>query len=143
MTSTINIEQAEIIVSEYGKLLSTTEPSIYGLAISSLPYEKENIKIAIQTLVLTLDNKEKKDQKIQDGLIQAYVYLAQFIDDEKVKIAENGRVILEKKTSEPNEENSNTQNTDDLELANQAVQTINGIKIDMENLMNEIRLLIS
>jgi hypothetical protein len=143
MTSTINIEQAEIIVSEYGKLLSTTEPSIYGLAISRLPYEKENIKIAIQTLVLTLDNKEKKDQKIQDGLIQAYVYLAQFIDDEKVKTAENGRVILEKKTSELTEENSDVQNTDDLELANQAVQTINGIKIDMENLMNEIRLLIS
>jgi hypothetical protein len=90
-----------------------------------------------------LDNNETKDQKIQDSLIQAYVYLAQFIEDEKVKTAKNGRAILENETSELNEENSNAQNTDDLELANQAVQTINGIKIDMENLMSEIRLLIS
>ena len=46
-----------------------------------------------------------------------------------------GRAILEKETPE--------KNVDDLELANQAVQTINGIKSDMENLMNEIRLLTS
>lgn len=140
MSSTISIEQAEIIVSKYGTLLSTTEPSIYGIAISQLPYEKEQIKIAIQTLILAID---KNDQKIQDGLTQAYVYLAQFIDDEKVKIAEKGRIILEKETSEQNKENAISQDTEDLELANQAVQTINGIKSDMENLMNEVRLLVS
>jgi len=139
--STISIEQAEIIVSEYGKLLSTTKPSIYGIAISQLPYEKEQIKTAIQALILALDNE--KDQKIQDSLTQAYVYLAQFIEDEKAKIAESGRIILDKETSKTSEENINDQNNDDLELANQAVQTINAIKSDMENLMNEIRLLIS
>ena len=140
MTSTIDIEQAEIIVSEYGKLLSSTEPSLYGIAMSRLPYDKEKIKIAIQTLILAVD---KNDNKIQDGLTQAYVYLAQFIEDEKVIIAENGRAILERESSESADENIDTQNTKDLELANQAVQTINGIKNDMENLMNEIRLLIS
>jgi len=139
--STISLEQAEIIVSEYGKLLSTTKPSIYGIAISELPYEKELIKTAIQALVLALDNEI--DQKIQDSLTQAYVYLAQFIEDEKAKIAESGRIILEKETSKTNEKNINEQNNEDLELANQAVQTINAIKSDMENLMNEIRLLIS
>lgn len=139
MTSTISIEQAEIIVSEYGKLLSTTEPSIYGIAVSLLPYDKEQIKMAIQTLILAID---KKDQNIHDGLTQAYVYLAQFIDDEKVVIAENGRTILENETSELNNTNTVNQNTEDLELANQAVQTINKIKTDMESLMNEIRLLI-
>ena len=139
MTSTISIEQAEIIVSEYGKLLSTTEPSIYGIAISLLPYDKEQIKMAIQTLILAID---KKDQNIHDSLTQAYVYLAQFIDDEKVVIAENGRTILENETSELNNTNTDNQNTEDLELANQAVQTINKIKTDMESLMNEIRLLI-
>ena len=140
MTSALNIEEAEIIVSEYGKLLSTIEPSIYGIAISQLPYTKEQIKIAIQTLILAVD---KNDQKVQDGLIQAYVYLAQFIEDEKVAIALQGRLILEKETSENSKEKSNTQNTDDLEMANQAVQTINSIKTDMENLMSEIRLLLS
>lgn len=140
MTSSISIEQAEIIVSEYGKLLSETEPSIYGIAISKLPYKKENIKIAIQTLILSID---QKDQKIQEGLTQAYVYLAQFIEDEKVEIAENGRAILEKESLQQDIEKNANQNTDDLELANKAVQTINSIKCDMENLMSEIRLLIS
>lgn len=140
MTSALNIEEAEIIVSEYGKLLSTIEPSIYGIAMSQLPYSKEQIKIAIQTLVLAVD---KNDTKVQDGLIQAYVYLAQFIEDEKVAIAVKGRLILEKEMSEGNKEKPNTQNTDDLEMANQAVQTINSIKTEMENLMSEIRLLLS
>ena len=130
MTSLISTEQAEIIVSEYGQLLSTTKPSVYGIPISQLPYEKEQIKMAIQALILAVD---KNDTKIQDGLTQAYVYLAQFIEDEKVTIAEKGRDVLEKETVE--------KNIEDLELANQAVQTINSIKSDMENLMNEIRLL--
>ena len=130
MNSLINTEQAEKIVGEYVQLLSTTKPSVYGIPISQLPYEKEQIKIAIQTLIFAVD---KNDTKIQDGLTQAYVYLAQFIEDEKVTIAEKGRSVLEKETVE--------KNIEDLELANQAVQTINSIKSDMENLMNEICLL--
>jgi len=105
-----------------------------------LPYDKEHIKISIQTLILAVD---KNDKKIKEGLIQAYVYLAQFITDEKVKLAENGRIILEKESLKQNKENMTQQDTDDLELANKAVQTINGIKTDMESLMNEIRLIIS
>ena len=139
MTSTISIEQAEIIVGEYGKLLSGIEPSIYGIQQSQLPYDKEQIKIAIQTLILAVD---KQDQKIHDGLTQAYVYLAQFIEDEKVDIAERGRIILEQKSSNKDELNETPQDTNDLELANQAVQTINRIKTEMEDLMSEISLLI-
>ena len=138
MESTISLDQAENIVGEYGKLLSGTEPSIYGIPLSLLPYEKEQIKIAIQTLILAIG---KEDQKIYDGLVQAYVYLAQFIEDEKVDIAKRGRIILEKEASV--QENAAPQDTDELELANQAVQTINKIKTEMENLMKEISLLIS
>lgn len=140
MVTESDIEESEIIVSEYGKLLSNIEPSIYGIAMSRLPYTKEQIKIAIQTLILAID---QEDTKVQDSLIQAYVYLAQFIDDEKVTIAENGREILEKEPSEENHAPTYKQSTEDLELANQAVQTINSIKTEMENLMNEIRLVIS
>lgn len=140
MTNTIDIEQAEHIVSEYGKLLSSTEPSLYGIAISQLPFDKEQIKIAIQTLLLAV---EKDDKSIQDGLIQAYVYLAQFIDDEKVSVAESGRLILEKEPAIIDNEDQSEAASKDLELANQAVQTINSIKNDMENLMREIKLLIS
>jgi hypothetical protein len=140
MTSEQKLEEAEHIVSEYGKLLSTTEPSIYGIAISRLPYSKEKIKIAIQTLILAVD---KNDVKVQDGLTQAYVFLAQFIDDEKVDIAEKGRTVLESENQADDKPANEKQATEDLELANQAVQTINSIKTEMENLMSEIRLLIS
>ena len=144
MATTEDIEQAEIIVSEYGKLLSTIEPSIYGTPISQLPYDKEIIKSAIQTLLLNIENN---NEAINNGLTQAYVYIAQFIPDEQVKIAQRGRAILEsenldiKDTKQPSK-NSEENDTENLELANQAVQTINGIKTEMENLMNEIRLLI-
>ena len=140
MASTVSIEQAEMIVSDYGKLLSTTPPSVYGTSESLLPYDKEQIKIAIQTLILAVDNN---DEKIQDGLIQAYVYLAQFIPDDKAELAEKGRIILEQEALKQSEKNYTPQDTDDLELANNAVQTINAIKTDMEILMNEIRLIIS
>ena len=134
----MDIEQAEIIVTNYGAVLSSIEPSIYGIAISKLPHEKEQIKTAIQTLLFNVNNE---DEKIYEGLTQAYVYLAQFIPDEKVHIAENGRAILEADKQLSKDSNSSDNDTSDLELANQAVQTINGIKSDMENLMNEIRLL--
>ena len=135
MTSKIDLEKAERIVSDYGKFLSSIEPSIYGIAMSRLPHDKELIKTAIQTLVLVID---KNDKKIQSGLTQAYVYLAQFIDDERAEVAERGRTILEKEAPEQKEED-----TENLEIANQAVQTINSIKSDMENLMSEICLLIT
>ena len=144
MSTTENIEQAEIIVSDYGKLLSTIEPSIYGTPLSMLPHDKEIIKAAIQTLLLNIENN---NEAINDGLTQAYVYLAQFIPDEQAKIAEQGRSILESdnldiKNIPQADMPTENANTESLELANQAVQTINGIKTEMENLMNEIRLLI-
>jgi hypothetical protein len=144
MTTTEDIEQAEIIVSNYGKLLSTIEPSIYGIPHSWLPYDKEVIKSAIQTLLLNIENN---NDAINDSLTQAYVYLAQFIPDEQVSIAEQGRAILEAenmdiKNTNPSAADSAESHSENLELANQAVQTINGIKTEMENLMNEIRLLI-
>ncbi|MFK5914076.1 MAG: hypothetical protein QM484_06860 [Woeseiaceae bacterium] len=135
MTSIISLENAEIIVNNYGKILSSTPPSLYGLPKSLLVDDKEHIKMAIQVLILAVDNH---DNKIQEGLIQAYIYLAQFIDDEKVNLAESGRRILENKNID-----EDTKSTEDLELANQAVQTINAIKTEMESLMNEIRLVIT
>lgn len=138
MTSTKDIGHAEIIVNEYGKLLSAIEPSIYGIALSRLPYDKEVIKSAIQTLLLNIDDHECE---VFQSLTQAYVYLAQFIPDEELTIAEYGRAILD--ASKINSTNTDISgNQEDLELANQAIQTINSIKMDMENLMNELRLVI-
>lgn len=131
MDNPADINQAEQIVHEYGNFLASQEPSIYGIKESLLPYGKEDIKIAIQTIILHIDND---NPDIYDGLTQAYVFLAQFIPDERADIAEQGRQILEQDSQDKEEH--------DLEVANQAVQTINLIKSEMENLMHEIRLII-
>lgn len=146
MTSSIELKYAEHIISEYGKVLSSVEPSLYGVALSLLPYDKEQIKTSIQNIILSLD---KSHSDIINSLTQAYVYLAQFIPDEMVEIAENGRKILEAENFDAKDQNANILNNknpdkenDDLEIANQAVQTINSIKAEMENLMREIQMLI-
>ena len=129
MTLNIDINQAHIIVGNYGKLLASIEPSIYGTPQSSLPYNKEEIKEAIQVILISLG---KENPEIKDSLIQAYVYLAQFIADEDAAVAQNGKAVLESSHHEQQV----------LELANQAIRIISGIKAEMENLMAEIRLLV-
>ena len=94
-------------------------------------YDKETIKTAIQMIILHIRND---NPEVYDSLSQAYVFLAQFIDDDRAKLAEEGRLILEAENESKTEE--------ELEIANQAVQTINLIKSEMENLMHEIRLII-
>ena len=130
MNLDIDLNQAETIVSEYGKLLASIEPSIYGTPESKLPYSKEEIKTAIQVILISLD---KDNPEITDSLIQAYVYLAQFISDEDIEIARTGKAVLESEHKEQ----------EDLEVANQAIRIISGIKAEMENLMAEIRLLVN
>jgi len=44
------LEFSEKVISAYGKLLSTMEPSFYGLPISKLPYTITEIKDAIYTI---------------------------------------------------------------------------------------------
>lgn len=129
MSTDSNFTEAETIINEYGKLLSSVEPSIYGLPLSLLPYDKEQIKSAIQTLILSLP---EDNEQIRDGLVQGYVYLAQFIPDDLAEQAQKGcrAMELQEKTAE------------DLELANTAIRILSEIKADMENLMNDIRMLL-
>ena len=122
MNELTDISQSEKIVQEYGNLLASLEPSLYGTKESLLPYPKEEIKVAIQTIILNIRNDQPE---IYDSLTQAYIFLAQFIEDEKADIADQGRKILESEEE--------TRNEADLEIANQAVQTINMIKSEMEN----------
>lgn len=128
MSLTFDLNQAEQVVSEYGKLLASIEPSIYGLPESTLPHSKEEIKAAIQVILI---NVAKENPQIKDSLVQAYVYLAQFIPDDIAELARNGKAVLEAEKKEQQ----------DLELANQAIRIISGIKAEMEDLMAEIRLL--
>jgi len=129
-SSAITIQNANTILNEYGKVLSGFDQSSYGIPISKLPYDKIEIKNAIQLLLLELGTD---DSKLQEGLIQGYVILAQFIPDEKTAILLQANDIFIKESIDKSSYN----------IAEQASQLINTIKLDMEELMNEVKLFIS
>ena len=77
-TETLSLDEAQIILKDYGSLLSGTQPSVYGLPESLLPHDKSSIKSAIKCL---LESEELNDAKIRSSLIESYVFLAHFISD--------------------------------------------------------------
>ena len=125
-----SIQNANSIVNKYGKALSEFDQSSYGIPISKLPYDKIEIKNAIQLLLLELNTD---DSKLQEGLITGYTILAQFIPDEKIAILLQANNVF----------NNETIDKTSYEIAEQANQIINSIKLDMEELLNEIKLYIS
>ncbi|VAW96893.1 hypothetical protein MNBD_GAMMA22-1242 [hydrothermal vent metagenome] len=124
------IAHANTILNDYGKVLSIFDQSTYGIPVSKLPHDKIEIKNAIQILLLELGSE---DAKLQEGLITGYAILAQFISDEKIEILVKANSIFNK---------DNVDKTS-YEIAETASKIINAIKLDMEELMNEIQLYIS
>jgi hypothetical protein len=124
------LQDANEILNTYGKVLSEFDQSSYGIPISKLPYDKIQIKNAIQLLLLELGTD---DSKLQEGLITGYAILAQFISDEKIAILLKANTIF----------NNESIDKTSYEIAEQASKIINTIKLDMEELMNEIQLYIS
>ena len=130
MTISDTVKNADTILNEYGKVLSEFDQSSYGIPISKLPYEKIQIKNAIQLLLLELGSE---DSKLQEGLITGYAILAQFIPDEKIAILLKANTIF----------NNDSIDKTSYQIAEQASQIINTIKLDMEDLMSEIQLYIT
>ncbi len=124
------IQTANTILKKYGKVLSLYDQSSYGIPLSKLPYKKIEIKNAIQILLLELGSE---NSKLQEGLITGYVILAQFIADEKITILLNANNVF----------NNDSIDKTSCETAEQASHIINSIKLDMEELMNEVKLYIS
>jgi hypothetical protein len=124
----ITLEDAQIILADYGNLLSTTQPSIYGLPESLLPHDKAAIKSAIKCL---LESGAIDESKIRNSLIEAYVFLAHFIPDT------DARTITD---MQQNWENGSLENID-LEQSQMANKIVNTIKLEMERLLNEIELM--
>ena len=120
------IKAAELILNDYGQVLSNTEPNGYGLPISLLPHSKDKIKDAIQLLLGVLGDDPAT---IKESLIQGYVFLAQFVPDEDVKLINQSYSIIQQ--AEPSEH--------ELEQADNAARIINRIKLDMENLLEDLR----
>lgn len=124
------VKAAEEILNAYGALLSKVTPSISGLPQSLLPYDKQSIKEAIHLLLWELGDG---DERLREGLIQGYVFLGQFIPDHEAATAEQGQRVLRCGNPE----------SDDWEQADQAARIANRIKLDMEQLLQEITLLMA
>jgi len=127
---TQSIQDANTILKKYGKILSGFDQSSYGIPDSKLPCDKMEIKNAIQLLLLELGSD---NSQLQEGLISGYAILAQFIPDEKITILLKANNIF----------GNDTIDKTSYEIAKQASQIINAIKIEMEELMNEIQLYVS
>ena len=124
----LSLDEAQIILSEYGALLSTTEPSIYGLPESLLPHDKSVIKAAIKCL---LESDALTDARIRNSLIEAYVFLAHFISDYDAALIAD---------IQENWQTSAMEHID-LERSQAANRIVNSIKLEMERLLNEIELM--
>jgi hypothetical protein len=121
------LENAERIVNAYGDLLAKLEQVSYAHPLSKLPFEKQQIKQAIQTLLWELDDA---DDRIRNSLAQAYVYLAQFIPDTEVALLERGQSAM----------NGEQPDDKDLGYAEEAHRIMYHIKWEMEQAMEDMRL---
>ena len=121
------VEQAEELVHTYGALLARLKHVNTALPASLLPCEKDQLRQAIQTLLWELD---ELDHESRNGLVQAYVYLEQFLPDEQVEILARGQAAIQ--SADPEHE--------DWLFANEANDIVTQIKVAMENAMQDMRI---
>lgn len=121
------IEQAESIVNTYGALLNNLKHVNTALPESLLPRNKETIKQAIQTLLWEL---EDLDDITRNSLVQAYVFLEQFLPDDKVEILARGQAAIQ--SADPHHT--------DWQYADQANNIVTEIKVAMEDAMQDMRI---
>ena len=123
------VQQAEAVVNAYGAILAKLKHVNTALPYSLLPYDKDTIKQAIHTLLWEID---EMDNDIKSGLVQAYVFLEQFIPDDKVVILARGQAAIQSADPE----------RDDWYYADEANNILVQIKMAMEDAMREMRLFV-
>lgn len=124
------LKQADQITRDYGRLLGEITSAAYAHPASLLAHTKDQIKDAIQLLLTEIgqDNAE-----VRNSLIEAYVLLAKFISEEDAAILEKGRDALAKGEAD----------SSFVEDAGQATKIINNIKLEMENLMEDLKIFLN
>lgn len=120
------LKNAQQVVNAYGKILAQLDASNYGHPVSLLPYAKDEIKSAIQLLLWELQGES---EEISNSLAQSYVYLAQFIPDDEADIIAEGQRFLA----------SSNFDDDHIEEAGEAARIINRIKLEMEEMIVDVR----
>lgn len=128
MNEDTELARAETILRDYGALLAQLQEAPYGIPESRLPHPKEAIKDAIQHLLRALDGAEPR---LVESLVQGYAFLAQFIPDEQARLLHCGQQAL--RSGDPHHP--------DWASAAPSSRILTEIKLEMENLLHEIRLL--
>ncbi len=127
------VEQAENIVQTYGELLARLKHVNTALSASLLPASKDEIKQSIQTLIWELsDVSDEARKEALNGLVQAYVYLEQFLPDDKVEVLARGQAAIQ--SADPEHE--------DWLYADEANNIVTQIKVAMENAVEDMRIYI-
>ncbi len=122
-----DLEAAQRLVSAYGQVLASLDGSGWAHPRSLLPAPPDQIMAAIHRLLAFLADA---DSAVCQSLAQSYVYLAQFVDDEEAETVRRGQAALGAQPPDPSE----------LPHADEAARIINRIKLEMENLVQDVQI---
>jgi hypothetical protein len=87
-------ESAHSIVAEYARLLEANEPQAFPAPVRQLPYPKQTIKAAVLTCASTLANTGQLNDDMRAFLEEAYVALADYVEDDLVRVMSEYRHSL-------------------------------------------------
>ena len=124
------LKQADQITQDYGQLLGDITSTGYAHPSSLLPHSKDQIKDAIQLLLTEIG---QDNQEVSNSLIEAYVLLAKFISEDDASILEKGRDALA----------AGEASRSFIADADKATKIISNIKLEMENLMEDLKIFLN
>jgi hypothetical protein len=81
-----NPESAHGIVADYVRVLEHDSNATLPTSIRALPYPKQTIKAAILTCATSLRASQQLTPEMHQFLEQAYVALADYVDDDLVRV---------------------------------------------------------
>jgi hypothetical protein len=87
-------ESAQRIVAEYVRVLERGDAENYPASIRALPYPKQTIKSAILTCAATLQEMQQLSAEMRVFLEEAYVALADYVDEDLVRVMAEYREAL-------------------------------------------------
>lgn len=87
-------ESAHRIVAEYARVLEHGDGQPYPASIRTLPFPKQTIKAAILTCTATLRETQQLTAEMGEFLEQAYVALADYVDEDLVRVMTEYRESL-------------------------------------------------
>lgn len=120
------LAEAQQLVHQYGQILSQLDAASYAHPQSRLPCDKDQLKSSLQLLLWEIG---EQDKSICESLVHAYTFLAQFIDDKDAELVAKSQAIMQ----------SSDMGHADWDNVEEATRLINGIKLEMEELLKDVK----